>query len=207
MHDQPTFRPVSFARPRSPAVVFVGVLRFIQIFAGYLILFIGGLYIGITNAGLDTVSLASPGRIADNPTQTTTWIAMVLATAFGIGLCSSTRFSTWLRIDAWQLAAAALFAGGTLYLAFFTSSLGFLDPDTQCAYASCWPRPYQEFLIAAPTFLAAASMSLFAVKGQGVAWWIRSTVPAVIFLLLSVIQFAVWDSLILPILSASPPFQ
>jgi hypothetical protein len=207
MQDQPAFRPISISKLPSPAVVFAGVLRFIQIFVGYLLLAIGGFCIGITNAGLDTASLTSPGHVANNPAPTATWIAMVLATTLGVALCSSARFSDWLRIDAWQLAAAGLFAAGTLFLAFAMSFLAFIDPDTQCAHASCWPLPYQELLIAAPALLAAVAMSLFAVKGHGAAWWIRSTVPAGIFLLLSVIQFAAWDSMILPFLSVPPPFQ
>lgn len=112
-----------------------------------------------------------------------------------------------MRIDLVQLSAAVSFVCLLLMFLPFVSGLEFTGPDSQCIYGDCFPRPYQELLLAAPALVAAAGMTVCGVIGTRMRWWLRALVPAVTFIGASAVQLAIWQSVVLPFLGGPSPFS
>jgi hypothetical protein len=130
--------------------------------------------------------------------------------AVGIAACvtpTATSSTAKRQIDFAQLAAAFGFLCLIVIVLPFVSGPEFVDPENQCIYGDCWPPPYQELLIASPALLAVAGMSVYGIIGSRWRWWLRSSIPAIIFAGASVVQLATWQAVILPFLGRPSPYS
>lgn len=185
------------------------LLGFIQLGYGFSVLVVGAFWIGVGVTGMGTVSLVRP-ELMYPPGEVGVWSLMVGLMAAGFAACTAPKSSSGrppMRIDVVQLCAAVSFVCLLLMFLPFVSGMEFIGPEDQCIYGDCFPRPYQELLLAAPALAAAASMTVCAFLGPRMRWWLRALVPAVIFIGASAVQLAIWDSVVLPFLGGPSPFS
>ena len=97
-----------------------------------------------------------------------------------------------LAVAFWALAGTAL------------TSMYFWGPDDRCTYASCWPLHQQIAANLAPGVLTAIVMIVMALLVNRLAWWIRTLVPAAVWVTVLVVQHAVWTRYLLPLFQAPP---
>jgi hypothetical protein len=81
----------------------------------------------------------------------------------------------------------------------------FGGPGDGCTYPSCWPLHQQSAALAAPGVFAGVSMLGMAFLATRVSWWVRAAAPVMVLVVALGVQFAVWDSYLLPIFQAPPP--
>lgn len=185
------------------------LFRVIQLGFGFSALVVGAYWIGVGDAGMGTVSLVRPELIYP-PGEVGPWSLMIGLMAAGFAACTTPKSPsgrTPMRIDLVQLSAAVSFVCLLLMFLPFVSGLEFTGPDSQCIYGDCFPRPYQELLLAAPALVAAAGMTVCGVVGTRMCWWLRALVPAVTFIGASAVQLAIWQSVVLPFLGGPSPFS
>ena len=124
-----------------------------------------------------------------------------------MALCVAVVTGAWGvgRVDVGQ-ALAAVWVGVWLSASvWLLYSVQFSGPDSVCTYNSCWPSPYQELMVAAPVALTAIAMACLAITGRPARVFVRAAIPALILLVLTVVQRIAWRSLALPILIGPPP--
>ncbi|MEV6287182.1 hypothetical protein [Kribbella sp. NPDC051770] len=90
--------------------------------------------------------------------------------------------------------------------AFLINQLHFYfnGPGDGCTYPGCWPLHEQSAALAAPGIVTGLSMLLMALLVRRVPWWIRALVPVVVLLATLAVQYAVWDSYLIPIFEGAP---
>ncbi|KQQ80960.1 hypothetical protein ASF64_13060 [Arthrobacter sp. Leaf137] len=104
-----------------------------------------------------------------------------------------------------QLVGAVLLFLTTLVFLPFVSGFEFVGPSDQCHEQGCWPRPFQELLIAVPSLCTALAMGVIAFSGNRLHQWKRALVPSGIYAVLALIQHATWHPFIIPFLSGPSP--
>ncbi|MGC4936354.1 hypothetical protein ACLQ2O_00295 [Kribbella sp. DT2] len=80
----------------------------------------------------------------------------------------------------------------------------FTGPDDGCTYSGCWPLYHQTAALAAPGILTGLSMLVMALLWRRTPWWVRASVPLVVLLVTLGVQYAVWDSYLIPIFEGVP---
>ena len=188
-------------RPRTS--VGRGLRRSLQVCFVVSVLLIAGYWLGVGAAGMATVSLVRPNLVYP-AADVGLWALMTCLVAAGIAACltptGSVPTAKW-QIDFAQLAAAFCFLCLVAMMLPLVSGLEFTGPDDRCVSGGCWPRPYQELLIASPALLAIAAMSVCGIVGSKMRWWLRSGIPALTFAGASAVQLATWQTVILPFLA------
>lgn len=191
------YAPAGRSRSLRSLTVLGGVL-------GYLMLLVAAGWVGLTKAGLATVLTTQVDVVSDTTAPSGPWGLMVICTAVGAVLATGSRAWVEGRVDVLQLGAAAwtlICLGGCTCLG---TGWEFTGPDSHCVYRSCWPRGYQEALLALPLMATCVLMLVMATLGRSRPWWWRALIPALAFVVLSVVQVAVWDRFVVPILNAPP---
>jgi hypothetical protein len=136
------------------------------------------------------------------------WIAQALLSALLLMLVTGLPIGRLAGRGSLPGAVAQLIGG--LAVVFWTlagtalSSMYFWGPDDRCTYASCWPLHQQIAAILAPGVLTAIVMIVMALLINRLAWWIRTLVPAVVWVAVLVVQHVVWVNYLLPLFQASP---
>ena len=183
------------------------LLRVAQLGFGFTVLLIAGYWIGVGDAGMASVSLVRRGLVYP-AANGASWTMMTVLIGCGIAACvTPTSLSGTARrhVDFAQLTAAFGLLCLIAAVLPFVSGLEFTGPGNQCIYVDCWPRPYQELLIASPFLLAAVGMSICGIIGSRMPWTLRSIIPAVIFASAAAVQLATWQSVVLPFLGSATP--
>lgn len=172
---------------------------------GFALTLAGSIWIGLAAADLSIVWLTRDGVL--EPVATTTHFSRAmraLVTAIGLFLLTLPR--RWVVLgDLAQLFGAVWTLGWLALSSTLFSGAEFTDPSRQCVYDSCWPRGYQELAIATPLMVACLLMIAMASLGRQQPQWIRGLVPAGAFLLLMIVQAAIWDPIMIPFFNAPPP--
>jgi hypothetical protein len=105
-------------------------------------------------------------------------------------------------------AAVAQGAGGVVVggAALLANSFHFYftGPDDGCTYSGCWPLYQQTAALAAPGILTGLSMLVMALLWRRTPWSVRALVPLVVLLVTLGVQYAVWDSTLIPIFERVP---
>lgn len=178
----------------------VGVLA---LYIALLTLSIGGFLLAFTHAGLASVSATTGGR---DPTLAPNvyWLVVVGLMALGMVLtCSKDDAQEGFDV-AQFLGAVALLSFTGIGSAIIASNLSMVGTSLTCPYSGCWPRGYQELLTTFPVIVSSLAMIVMSFM-QKSAWKIRAFVPVGVFLVLVLLQLAVWDSVVKPVLFAPPP--
>lgn len=185
----------------------LGLLRFAQLTLGLILMLAASFWTGLDSAGLERVSLVRLDLIYSGA-ETADWLLMVILTATGISLWHARRNSgsSTARVDVVQLLGAIVLTILTLIFLPFLSEFEFLDPSNQCLYEACWPRPYQELLMAAPVLGATFTMGVCALLRRRIPHWTRLAIAPTIYVTLATIQQATWHPIIIPFLNGPPPF-
>jgi len=189
----------AFGQPRSRARRIIDVIRLV---VGLIGLFVAAWWVGLASNALPHV-LSVVQRVHEPTESIATKVAMTLVMA----LCMAVVTGAWGvgRVDVGQ-ALAAVWVGVWLSASvWLLYSVQFSGPDSVCTYNSCWPSPYQELMVAAPVALTAIAMACLAITGRPDRVFVRAAIPALILLILTVVQQIVWRSLALPILIGPPP--
>jgi hypothetical protein len=104
-----------------------------------------------------------------------------------------------------SLRGAVVQAIGGLVIAGETFAVHYLNFYVgDCTYAGCWPLHQQTAALAAPGILTGLSMVVMALLVRRVPWWVRALVPLVVLLVTLAVQYAVWDSYLIPIFEGVP---
>jgi hypothetical protein len=80
----------------------------------------------------------------------------------------------------------------------------FFDPDTRCAYDSCWPMGEQEVALIMPMIIVGMVMIAVALLVRRLAWRWRALLPPVVAVVLLLVQHLLWYSWLLPIFRQPP---
>lgn len=171
-----------------------------------LLTFMCAYWIGIGRVGLGQVSLTRVDRMYKTESSMVSRAVLAVVTAAGLAL-----FTGYRRRRAGQVDGVALLGGAWVlgWVAFFASILSGLElsgPQYKCLYPSCWPRGYQGLAIATPIIVAVLVMAVMATLGRRAPWWVRAALPAVVFVVLTIVQAAIWDSAVIPFFDRPPPF-
>lgn len=136
------------------------------------------------------------------------WVQLgfVALTATGLALLAVFPVGESVRwVRAPQLFGAFWIAGWLALLSRVRSGAEFVMPDHgACLQVDCWPLGYQELVIAAPLALAAVVLAAMAFFPR-LAWQTQAFVPTGVYLTLALLQRALWDVHLLPLLSTAPP--
>ena len=198
--EEPTESPTG-----ADAVLLRRGLRFIQLLVAFSFTVAAACWIGLGDAGLPTNSLVRPALIYPGA-DIKTWLIMLVVVAAGLGLWfTPTSLLMNHRTDFVQLVGAVISALLVLSFLPFVSGFEFSDPANSCVYETCWPQPYQEILMSAPVFLTSLVMAICGVIGSRLQLLVRVALPISVYVLLAILQYAVWQPLILPFLSGSSP--
>ncbi|MFG1911664.1 hypothetical protein [Kribbella sp. NPDC048928] len=103
-----------------------------------------------------------------------------------------------------QLIGGLVVIGGTLLAYVVSHPYGFGGPDIPCTYASCWPQRPQAVGLTVPGLAAGAASVVMALLVDRCSWLTRAVVPAALWVVLLVLQNAIWDPYLLPILQGPP---
>jgi hypothetical protein len=188
---------------------------------------IGLLAFGWASAGLNTYLMVVDPRGGSDPRKDldltwaaiVVWLSLTLLAAAGLPRRRGSDRSDarplqgrtpWLQARAGvgaaivQLFGGLIVIGGTLlgYVLFHPYTFG--GTDTPCAYASCWPLRPQAVALTVPGVVAGLVMIVMAFLVNRRPWWVRAGAPAVIWLLLLLLQYAIWDPYLLPVFQGPP---
>lgn len=173
----------------------------LRLVAGFIGLFLGAIWIGMTNYNLPSV-LAVDQRIFE-PTQPAEW-KVIMTVVMAMSMVAVTGAWTFDGRELGQIFAAMwagfwfLAASNLLYSAQFTSNPG-------CTYENCWPSPFQEVMIAVPVGVALIVMTCLAAADRPRSAWVRGAVPAIVLLVVAAVQDLAWRPVVLPVLLGPPP--
>lgn len=177
------------------------ILDVARLVVGLAGLFVAAWLVGVASNGLPHVP-----SVDHRVYESTQSIEMKVATILVMALCMAIVTGVWVvgRVDLGQLLAA-LWVGFWLFaLVWLLYSVQFSGPDAVCTFTSCWPAPFQELMVAAPVALAAIGMAVLAMGGQNPKVWVRAVIPALLLLILTLIQHIIWRSVVLAILLGPP---
>lgn len=169
---------------------------------GFLLTFVGTFWMGFGGAELARVWYT--GKFVD-PTTAPTLVGTVcaVATTVGLGLLAAPR--AWVRH--WLQLLGGCWTLGWVYLfSDFASQAEFTGSEPPCVHTACWPQGYHEFAVAVPLVIAVVTMGVTATVGRRLRWWLRAAVPSLTFVVLTIVQLALWDRAVIPFLSAPPPW-
>lgn len=166
----------------------------------------GALSIATVQYGLGRASVTKAGLIYQEDASAISRVVSVGLFAIGLGLFTGHRRNVVQRVDGVALADAAWTIAWLGILAPLPSGFEYGGTANPCLYADCWPRGFQELAIVSPAVVAVISMIAMATLGRRKAWWLRASVPAGLFVVLSVVQIAAWDMYVVPLFDRPPPF-
>lgn len=172
---------------------------------GFATLFAGAYWTGIGQVGLGTVLVTQPSAASPTSAPSAAWAFMSALIVLGM-FASTSRSAAIVRTDLVQICASLWAVGWTAAFAAFFESVVFMSPGTRCAYKSCWPGGFQELAVAFPLVVACVTMIVVATRASHSSYFIRATVPAAVFLVLTVVQVLAWQPLVQPLFLAPPPF-
>ena len=170
---------------------------------GFVLLLMGSYAIGLganelakTRVMMDWVDpMHAPSR---------TWAATNGLIVCGLLLVTTPRLRTGSDLVA-VFGAVGMFAC-TAVFSWVRYAAEFWFPDRQCRFSSCWPGAYQPVAIAAPVMVAGLLVVVMATVGRRRSWSVRAFWPAGVFVVLTLVQVAVWERYIVPFFHAAPRF-
>lgn len=170
--------------------------------AGTLLAFVGAYWVGLGSAQLGHVWITRVGSVDRTLAPTPSWAVLTAMTAAGLALLTGPR--AWVgRVDPVSLVGGVWTLGWLAMFSDFKSNWE-LTGTAHCVYASCWPRGWQELAVAAPLGIGCLALVVMVAFGRRVPRWVRAAVPASLFVVLAVVQVAIWDGVIIPVLNGPP---
>ncbi|MGC3994739.1 MAG: hypothetical protein QM779_11605 [Propionicimonas sp.] len=160
------------------------------------------IWIGMTDNNLPHV-LAVDQRVYE-PTQPVEW-KLIMTLVMAVSMVAVAGVWKFDRADVGQLLAAVWAGFWFLAAMDLLYSVQFSGPDAVCTYRGCWPSPFQEVIIAVPAGVALIVMCGLAVAGRPRRALVRGTLPAVVLVVLAVVQELVWRPVVLPVLLGPTP--
>ncbi|MFG1911666.1 hypothetical protein [Kribbella sp. NPDC048928] len=188
---------------------------------------IGLVAFGWASAGLNTYLMVVDPRGGSDPRKAldltwaaiVVWLSLTLVAAAGLprrrgsdqsGARPLQGRTPWVQARGGagaavvQLFGGLVVIGGTLLGYFLSHPYTFGGPDTPCAYTSCWPLRPQAVALTAPGVVAGLVMIVMAFLVNRRPWWFRAATPAATWLLLLLLQYAIWDPYLLPVFQGPP---
>lgn len=172
------------------------VLSVIGVPLGLIASFVGASWVGFAGAGLAEVSLTRVDVVGPTTAPSPSWALFTVVNAAGLALLAGR--SRVGRVD----VVAAL--GGLWILGWLgiTSVLGsgweLTGPDVDCVRPGCAPQGIEELLVGAP--LAVAALALLTLGLVGARERVARAAPPLVYVVLAVLQVAVWDDVVVPAL-------
>ncbi|WP_055483193.1 hypothetical protein [Sphaerimonospora mesophila] len=133
---------------------------------------------------------------------TPSWAVLTAVTAAGLALFTGPR--AWVRWADPVSLAGGIWTLGWLALFSYLESNFELTGTAHCVYASCWPLGWRELAVAAPLGLGCLALLVIGTLGRRAPGWVRAAVPASLFVVLAVVQVAIWDGVVVPVLNGPP---
>ncbi|GAA1881224.1 hypothetical protein [Lapillicoccus jejuensis] len=158
-------------------------------------------WVGAGSAGLPTLPITLPDVLPVRAGPGGPWLLTALVVAVGMVLTTSRRA---LRVDPGPLVVAVWTCLWWAFWAPWATDFEFSGPDRRCVYADCWPRTPQQWAVGAPLLVACVVLAALSVAPRRTPLWVRVTVPAGVFLALTVVQAWAWGPYVVPYL-ATPP--
>ena len=177
----------------------------IRVVAGLTFVLIGAAWYGINGGQLATVFVTDPHIVTRTEAPTIEWVLVTLLSAAGVAMLTSSTGQGEIAIDPVQLFGSLWAIGSVAGLSRLGSMFEFTGPDRRCTYASCWPGIYQGAAMAAPMLMAGVSMAVTAMIGRRCALWVRVVFPAVVLIVMAVVQLLIWDRVAVPFFDGPPP--
>lgn len=131
------------------------------------------------------------------------WITFTLVLAAALALLAGPRPAGRVSI------AAVAGAVWTLFWVWTFSLLGsgweLSGPQVTCVRDGCWPHGWQELAVAAPLLVGTLALLVLGLVGGQTRAWVRRALPPALFVVLAIIQVALWESVVVPILLGPSP--
>ena len=171
---------------------------------GFALLLIGSYAIGLGSNELATTRVMMDW-VDPMHAPSSTWAAMNGLVVCGLLLVTTPRLRTGPDLVAvtgavWTVACTAVFS-------WVRYAAEFWFPDRQCRFSSCWPGVYQPAAIAAPVVVSAGLLVVvMATVGRRRSWLVRALWPTGVFVVLTLVQVAVWERYVVPFFHTAPRF-
>ncbi len=197
---------IKLCAPNMPNKEFAAsILRIILCIVSAVLCTIGAFGYGLGHSGLSHVRMVQPRLIDYGTFPSAEDLELLSFIVIGLAIAPSRK-----KDSIWFLSFRPLL---TIWIvlfwalcSWFISQLQFLDSSTQCAYPSCWPTPVQELLAGSPLLLVCTLIFILDVIRWPSHVFVRIAVPLVVFVGSTIIQYFIWDTHVLPILSGPPHF-
>lgn len=173
------------------------LIRVGSTFLGWVALISGGYCIGMGGLGLSYVS-PSTGHIWPTTAPNAMWFFTICVVGAGLAflLLSASKQNSRCVVSLSIVCGALLFLGSAAFFAWFAAQFSLPATRSLCAFPNCWPYGILQFWLTAPTILVGCGALLCAVFWGRVSRGISLILLEGTWLVLSIVQLGVWDSLV-----------
>ena len=168
--------------------------------------FVGAFWVGFGGAQLGHVLTTQRDVVSQTLAPSWTWAVLTVLTAVGLGLLARPgppegRPRTVAVVGAvWTLGWVAVFS-------FVGAQFERTGPQARCVHASCWPYGWQELAVALPLLAGCLALLGTGVVGRRGPRALAGVTPAATYLVLTLVQLALWEGVVVPFLGAPPLFS
>lgn len=170
---------------------------------GTLLAVVGTFWLAFGGGELGHASLTRADLASRTLAPSVNWIAFTMILATALALLAGPRPAG--RVSLASIAGAVW----TLFWVWTFSVLGsgweLSGPHVTCVREGCWPQGWQELAVAAPLVVGSFALLVLGLVGGQTPAWVRRGLPPVLFLVLAIVQVALWESDVVPILLGPSP--
>lgn len=182
------------------------ILRVVALVVGALLGVLGAMWIGAGEGGLGQALLTHSDLASETTAPSPTWATMSMVNALALSLLvGRPRGRGGGRVD-WIAVAGALWVVMWLVLlSVLRMAFAMSDTDAVCVRAGCWPHGWQEFAVAVPLGAGALTLLGVGLVSRTWPWWLRRGLPAGVYIILTIVQLAIWDRFVIPFFLGPSP--
>lgn len=193
------------AAPPAPAPG-AGPRTVLAVVAGLALSFVGAFWVGFGGAQLGHVLTTQRDVVSRTLAPSWTWVLLTAVTAAGLWLLSWPG-ARGPRPRAVAALGASWTVGWLAVLSFVGAQFEHTGPQARCTYSACWPYGWQELLVAAPLLVGCLVLLATVVLGRRGPRSLALVAPAATFVVLTLVQAALWERVVVPFLAGQPPFS
>lgn len=183
-----------------------GVRTVLVVFLGLGLSFVGAFWVGSGGAQLGHVLTTQRNVVSQTLAPSWTWALLTAVTTAGLWLCAGARSSA-RRPGMVAVVGAAWTLGWLALFSFVGAQFEHTGPAARCVHASCWPYGWQELAVALPLLLGCLVLLGTGVVGRRGSRAPGGLTPAATYLVLTLVQLALWEDVVVPFLDGPSPFS
>ncbi|GAA4722157.1 hypothetical protein GCM10025782_20150 [Pedococcus ginsenosidimutans] len=191
----------------------------VAVLLGFALTFVGAFWTGFGGAQLGHVLTRQRDIVTMTQAPSWTWAVLTALTTAGLGLLS---WSSGMRSSSLRSASPAdagtgrpvVAAAGSLWTLAWLGAFSLVGaqfevtgPRDRCARSSCWPHGWQELAVATPLLVASLVLLGAGLLARRAPRAVALVAPPATYLVLTLVQVAAWDGMVVPFLTGPPPFS